>query len=66
MSEPTPLRTGQMGLIREPGASLAAVQAILEEARAWGMLGVDLEWVTMEDGTRVITWCGIGLAGRAV
>ncbi len=63
---PTPLRTGQMGLIREPGASLAAVQAILEEARAWGMLGFDLEWVTLEDGTRIITWCGVGHAGRAV
>lgn len=64
--QPTPLRTGQMGLVRTPGASAEAIKKIVEEARAWGLLGFDLEWVTLEDGTRVITWCGIGHAGRAV
>lgn len=65
-TQPTPLRTGQMGLVRAAGASAEAIAQILAEARQWGLLGFDLEWVTLEDGTRVITWCGVGHAGRAV
>jgi hypothetical protein len=66
ITTPTPLRVGDTGVFTKPGNTLEAVQAILAEARAWGMLGIDLEW--NEEGR--ITWVGLGHAmggtGRAV
>ena len=58
----TPLRTGEMGLVREAGVSAKSAQTIIDEARGWGMLGFDLEW----DKEGNITWIGLGHAGRAV
>jgi hypothetical protein len=66
ITTPTPLRIGDAGVFTAPGNTLESVQAILAEARAWGMLGIDLEW--NEEGR--ITWVGLGHAmggtGRAV
>ncbi len=65
-SAPTPLRVGDAGLFQDPGNTIAAVEAIIAEARGWGLLGIDLEW--NKDGR--ITWVGLGHAkggkGRAV
>ncbi len=63
LQTPTPLRSGQMGVIREDAATLDGIKGMLDEARAWGMLGFDLEWM-VPDGR--ITWIGIGTAKRAI
>jgi hypothetical protein len=59
----TPLRVGEMGLVTTAGVSAKAAQTIIDESRAWGMLGFDLEWSMV---TGEITWIGLGHAGRAV
>lgn len=59
---PTLIKTVQTGVIHDPATILPAMQAILAEARAWGLLGVDLEW----DKYGRITWIGFGTAKRAV
>jgi len=56
----TALQTGDECVVRD--GDVAAMQAILDEARAWGILGIDLEW--NKDGR--ITWIGLGTKHRAV
>lgn len=58
---PTPIKHGDEGVVREAGAAVEAVKAILADAAEWGMLGLDLEW----NKAGHITWLGIGTKKRA-
>lgn len=60
MSQPTLIKTAAC-VVRDAEAAVAAMRAILDDARAWGLLGVDLEW----DQEEHITWIGFGTARRA-
>jgi hypothetical protein len=59
---PTPLRVEGAGVCLDPSKVPDAIRAIIADARAWGLLGIDLEW--NKDGR--ITWVGLGTAQRAV
>lgn len=70
----TPLRTGDDGIVRGVGDAHRAVKAILDEARAWGLLGFDLEWISTDPNLsaldwhapKLITWIGLGHMHRAI
>jgi uracil-DNA glycosylase family 4 len=47
-------------VVTKPEEAEAAMRAVLDEARAWGMLGIDLEWT--KEGR--ITWLGLGHGGK--
>lgn len=61
MSGPTLIKTANDGVVTDPDKALDAMRAILADAWAWGMLGVDLEW----DKLGRITWIGFGTSKRA-
>ena len=48
--------------VRDAAGAVQAMEGILAEAYAWGLLGLDLEW----DKCRNITWIGLGTKTRSV